>query len=71
MIKNLSKIGPECISTSCSPRHIQSVIEDLLDVIKKQKELANEVLMLNDNWLEIGAGKMANLRELAKDIVWD
>ena len=66
----LSKINPEMIATTCSPRHIQSIIEDLLQMIKRQDELANEVLNLNPLVDTIGAGKLANLQELAKDVVW-
>ena len=67
---NLSKINPEVISKTCSPRHIQSVIEDLLQVIKCQDKLAKEVLNLNPLVDTIGAGRLANLQELAKDVVW-
>jgi len=71
MITNLSKVNAEYISKTCSSRHIQSVIEDLLEVIQKQKELADEVMRLNPECLEIGAGKMANLQELAREIIWN
>jgi len=71
MITNLSKVNAEYISTTCSPQRIQSVIEDLLQVIKKQKELADEVMRLNPECLEIGAGKMANLRILAAEVIWN
>ena len=66
----LSKINPEMITTTCSPRHIQSIIEDLLQVIKRQDNLAKEVLNLNPLYDTIGAGRLANLQELAKDIIW-
>jgi hypothetical protein len=70
MMRNLSKVNAEYIS-NCSPRHIQSVIEDLLQVIQNQSELADEVMRLNPDCLEIGAGKMANLRELAAEVIWN
>ena len=74
------KIDPVLISTTCSPRHIQSVIEDLIKVIHNQNNLAEEVLKLNSDYrveldghevVPIGAGRMLNLQKMAKDIVWD
>ncbi len=70
MIRNLSKVNAEYIS-NCSHRHIQITIEDLLQVIQKQRDLAYEIMMLNPSCLEIGAGKMANLRELAAEVIWN
>lgn len=67
---NPHKIDAKFISQQCSPRHIQSVIEDLIQIIKLQEELAHEVLQLNPQCNEIGAGMLANLQELASDIVW-
>jgi len=69
MITNLSKVDAELVS-NCSPRHIKSVIEDLLQVIQKQRKLADEVMRLNPECLMIGAGKMANLRILAAEVIW-
>jgi len=69
MITNLSKVNAEYIS-KCSPERIKSTVEDLLQVIKKQNELAYEVMRLNPDCLEIGAGKMANLRGLAAEVIW-
>ena len=66
----LSKMNPELISQTYSPRHIQSIIEDLLQVIKRQDKLVHEVLNLNPLSCTIGAGRLANLQELAKDVVW-
>ena len=63
-------MNPELISQTYSPRHIQSVIEDLLQVIKRQDKLAHEVLSPNPLSCTIGAGRLANLQELAKDVVW-
>lgn len=67
----LSKMCPKSISETCSPRHIQNVIEDLLEIIKKQNKLAQEVIDLNPKCNEIGAGKLANMQELAKEIIWE
>lgn len=67
---NPHKIDAKFISSQCSPRHIQSVIEDLVQIIKQQEELAHKVLQLNPKCNEIGAGMLANLQELAGDIVW-
>lgn len=65
---NLHKLDPKVIS-ECSPRHIQSVIEDLLKVIKAQEALAVEVLTLNPLSTEIGQGKMLNLQSLANKVL--
>ena len=66
---NPHKIDAKFISSQCSPRHIQSVIEDLVQIIKRQEELAHKVLQLPD-WKNIDTGILDNLRELAGDIVW-
>lgn len=60
------KMNPEAIAYTCSPRHVQSVLEDLLEEIEAAVQLRDEVLSLNPNCLEIGAGKMNRLQELAK-----
>lgn len=62
------KLSPEQIS-KCSPRHIQSVIEDLVAIIKLQNKLANDVLSLNPKCNEIGSGKLANMQEIAQKII--
>lgn len=69
-MRNLSKLNPNFISVHGSQDYIKSVIEDLLAIIKEQDRLAQEVLTFNPDCLEIGAGKMNNLRELAKEIAW-
>lgn len=60
------QIDPEAIAYTCSPRHIQSVIENLLEEIKVAEDLQEEVLSLNPDCLQIGAGKMQNLQSLAR-----
>ncbi len=62
----MRKIDPNLIAFTCSPVHIQSVIEDLLEELRLAEELQNEVLSLNPNCLEIGEGKIRNLQDLAK-----
>ena len=59
-------MNPERIAYECTPRHIQSVIESLLEEIKAAEDLQDEVLSLNPNCSEIGAGKMQNLQSLAR-----
>lgn len=67
---NPKKLDARHIATTCSPRHIQSVIEDLVKIIKQQEELAVKVMQLNPKSNQIGAGMLANLQVLAGDIVW-
>ena len=67
---NPEKLDARLVATTCSPRHIQSVIEDLVEIIKQQEELAVEVMKLNPNSNRIGAGMLANLQALAGDIIW-
>jgi hypothetical protein len=62
---NLNKLDTKVIS-GCSPRHIQIVIEDLLQVLSTYDNLAQEVLTLNLQCCEIGQGKMLRLQELAR-----
>lgn len=59
------RFDPELIAYTCSPRHVQSVLEDLLEILKVAKELQDEVLSLNPNCPEIGLGKLANLQSIA------
>lgn len=66
---NITKLDPKLIATTASPKHIQSVIEDLIEVIKQQNLLAELVLRLNPNHNEIGAGMLANLRSITKQII--
>jgi len=68
-MRNLSKVNAEYIS-NCSPRHIQSVIEDLLQVIQKQSELADEVIKLEPFKEQLGYDRLNKLLELAANIHW-
>ena len=65
--EHLSKLDPELISKA-SPRHIQSVLEDLIVVCLQGQALADKVLRLNPKSEEIGAGMLANLQEIAGKI---
>jgi len=57
----LQKIKPFLIVNECSPRHIQSVIEDLLEIAMAGEKLASSVSSLNPKCTEIGEGRLANL----------
>ena len=65
---SISKIDPKLIANA-SPRHIQSVLEDLIAVCLQGQSLADKVLRLNLKSKEIGAGMLANLQEIAKQVV--
>jgi len=62
-------IDPKAIAQTCSRKHIQSVIENLVDIIKAQEHLADKILFLNPRCGEIGEGMLAHLQSLAYDIV--
>ena len=62
-------IDPKAIAQTCSRKHIQSVIENLVDIIKAQEHLADKVLFLNPRCGEIGEGMLTHLQSLAYDIV--
>ena len=77
---SISKLDPKAISNA-SPRHIQSVLEDLIAVCLQGQTLADKVLRLNPKSEEIGtktqphprgcgcsAGMLANLQEIAGKI---
>ena len=74
---SISKLDPKAISNA-SPRHIQSVLEDLIVVCLEGQALADNVLRLNPKSEEIGAktqpqrgcsaGMLANLQEIAGKI---
>ena len=64
---SVSKINPKLVSNA-SPRHIQSVLEDLIAVCLQGQALADKVLRLNPKAEEIGAGMLANLQEIADKI---
>lgn len=65
---SISKIDPKLVSNA-SPRHIQSVLEDLIAVCLQGQSLADKVLRLNPKSEEIGVGMLANLQEIAKQVV--
>ena len=62
---SISKLDPKAISNA-SPRHIQSVLEDLIVVCLQGQALADKVLRLNPKSEEIGM--LANLQEIAGKI---
>lgn len=78
ILDSISKIDPKLVSNA-SPRHIQSVLEDLIAVCLQGQSLADKVLRLNPKSEEIGArtqprcgrfaGMLANLQEIAKQVV--
>lgn len=63
---SLSKINPKLIVEMTSERHCQTVIEDLLTIIKLQKAIVDEVDTLNVHCNSIGSGKMARMKELVE-----
>ena len=65
---SISKLDPKAISNA-SPRHVQSVLEDLIVVCLQGQSLADKVLRLNPKSKEIGAGMLANLQEIAKQVL--
>lgn len=68
MSQNLLLADAEMIVNTCSARHIQSVVEDMQAQLKIAAELRQQVLSLNPNCDTIGAGKMAQLQYLAKQL---
>lgn len=71
----VARLQPEQISHVCSPRHVQSVLEDLQrDVgtlvhhIEQLHSLAQRVSRLNPNHPGIGAGMLASLVSEAQDV---
>ena len=68
MSQNLLLADAAKIVGNCSQRHIQSVIEDMQAELKIAAELRQQVLSLNANCDTIGAGKMAQLQYLAKQL---
>lgn len=63
---SLNAINPKLIAEKASERHCQSVIEDLLTIIKLQKAIVDEVDTLNVHCTSIGSGKMARMKELVE-----
>lgn len=66
---DITKIDPELIATSLSQKHIQSIIEDLISIIKLQNELADEVLMFNPKSGKIEGEMLVNLQNIAITIL--
>lgn len=67
----MKKRDAHMIALHGSKEYIQAVIEELQTKIDAQMNLAIEVSKLNPDSTEIGAGMVANLRELAAEIIWD
>lgn len=65
----LDRIDPKLISQECSPRHIQTVLEDLIEIAKAGSDLAYSVSLLNPNCNEIGSGRLMNLLQDAEDVL--
>lgn len=66
---DITKIDPELIATLLSQKHIQSIIEDLISLIKLQNELADELLMFNPKSGKIEGEMLVNLQNLAITIL--
>jgi len=65
---NLDKINIEAIM-DCSPRHIQSVLEDLHALALQGTLLANAVMKINPTSGELGEGFARNLQSLALTVL--
>jgi hypothetical protein len=61
---DLDKINIEAIM-NCSPRHLQSVLEDLHALALQGTLLANAVMKINPTAGDIGEGFARNLQSLA------
>lgn len=68
MSQDLLKANAKLIVDSCSPKHIQSIIEDLQQQLLIAKRLKVEVLSLNPNCNTIGAGKLASMQWYANKL---
>jgi hypothetical protein len=68
--RNISKVDPQMVALHGNYYYIKAVVQDLLDIIEKQNKLAREVMTLNPDYREIGEGKLKNLQELAKEVIW-
>ena len=68
IIETLYKLDP-CAISKASPRHVQSVLEDLITLCLQSQTLADRVLRLNPAVGEIGEGMLRNLQEIASSIV--
>ena len=56
MSQDLLEADAGIIATICSPKHTQSVIEDMQQQLLIAKQLKREVLSLNPDCATIGAG---------------
>lgn len=65
----LSKINPAIISQEASPRHIQSVLEDLIEIAMAGQALAASTITLNPYAGEIGEGKARDIVEKAQNVL--
>ena len=68
MSQNLLLANPALIVEMCSEKHVRHVIEDMQAQLMIAAELRQQVLSLNPNCATIGAGKMAQLQYLAKQL---
>lgn len=66
---NLSKLNPAIISQESSPRHIQSVLEDLIEIAEAGQTLANSTVTLNPYAGEIGEGRVKVIIEKAQNVI--
>ena len=65
---NIHAMNPKKISQECSERHVQSVIEGLMERLMEAEALADEILTLNTKVPEIGHGKLLNLHQKASEL---
>lgn len=70
-MRNIDALAIADIARHGSFEYISAVLQDLVDTITDQRQLAVEVLKLNPECTQIGAGRLANLIDLAKQIQWD
>lgn len=63
----IDSLNAELIAAA-SPRHIQSVVEDLIEVAQAGNKLAESVSRLNPECPEIGHGRLLQLIDLANDV---
>ena len=68
--RNISKVDPQMVALHGDYDYIKAVVQDLLNIVNKQDKLAQEVMTLNPDCREIGEGKLKNLQELAKEVIW-
>ena len=68
--RNISKVDPQMVALHGNYDYVKAVVQDLLDIIEKQNKLVQEVMTLNPDCREIGEGKLRNLQQLAREIIW-